>query len=64
MTPEIERNLPKRLGSAEVTRGKNRSNFFKPEIDIRDRTGWLGRQDSNLRMVNGEIVDGKSSTTC
>ena len=27
-----------------------RANFCEPDIAYRDGTGWLGRQDSNLRM--------------
>jgi hypothetical protein len=33
---------------------KSRSNFAKPEIGIRNRTGWLGRQDSNLGMAESK----------
>src|SRR5262249_13337235 len=40
--------------SASVKPRESRGNFFGLDIADRDRTGWLGREDSNLRMAESK----------
>jgi hypothetical protein len=33
-----------------------RGNFCKRDMPLKDATGWLGREDSNLRMAESKIA--------
>ena len=42
---------PQRFRHALANSWEDRASFCEPVMTYRDRTGWLGGQDSNLRMT-------------
>jgi hypothetical protein len=48
---KLSKIAPQRLRDVSLTNSQEcREYLFHPDMPLRDATGWLGRQDSNLRM--------------
>ena len=50
MSPKIQEIGAQRFRHALANSSEDRASFCEPVMTYRDRTGWLGGQDSNLRM--------------
>ena len=47
MSPKIQEIGPQRFRHALANSWEDRASFCEPVMTYRDRTGWLGRRDSN-----------------
>ena len=52
--PEIQERADQRLGRASLTGGNVGGSHAPGNRIVRDQTGWLGREDSNLRMAESK----------